>query len=103
MNHTPGPWKVSIINDAFDVHAEQVRVETDDSEERFVARCNPYQHVTEEDIANAKLLAAAPEMFEALKEFQRPKEGKLKDSDYISVLGRQINKARAIISKIERS
>lgn len=61
--HTPGPWELdrqSVIGgEVFRVHK---------SETRFVATINAIGNAYSENLANAQLIAAAPELLEALKE-----------------------------------
>ena len=53
--HTPGPW--SVIN----IHADPVVVAHNGQ-----SITGPWTKLTEEDLANARLIAAAPELLEAL-------------------------------------
>lgn len=61
--HTPGPWYVQDNTDQ-DGDGHQLRV---DSDEGVVAQCGRKPFVDEQSRANAALIAAAPEMFAALK------------------------------------
>lgn len=56
-SYTPGPWKVHIGLDYFTVYNESGSTVVPES------RCNPDN---ERDVADAYLIAAAPEMYEAL-------------------------------------
>jgi hypothetical protein len=58
MKHTPGPWKAVTYSGEFD----QPLVTSNDG---FIARLNSFSNRQHE--ANAKLIAAAPEMLEALQ------------------------------------
>jgi hypothetical protein len=69
MTHTPGPWRLG-INDKY--HKQHYRViETDNPNYLSVAEicwiCNDEDRETE---PNARLIAAAPEMLEALKKIE---------------------------------
>lgn len=75
--HTPGPWKV--YNDGTDV--------CDDS--GHIAACEGTGY--DETVANARLIAAAPSMYEALKEM-------LSEANCICPL---FAKAAAILSQID--
>ena len=65
--HTPGPWEFSYLNDTerpgieadrFSVVIFGVRAEDD---------CGIHGRTEKEEIANARLIAAAPELLEALE------------------------------------
>jgi hypothetical protein len=57
--HTPGPWNALADEDgAFEV----------ESDTHIVAMRGPLTHKSEESIANCRLIAAAPELLEALKD-----------------------------------
>lgn len=72
MKHTPGPWKVDIWDYSLArpprkeivIQSEQFRLAVVDCD--FVGD-NPYTIAINEAEANATLIAAAPEMLEALK------------------------------------
>lgn len=64
MGHTPGPWRVH----PFDGHVS--------AGERLVANCmghsdNQNPHCRDENIANARLIAAAPSLLEACEDIAR--------------------------------
>ncbi len=59
--HTPGPWKVELYGDQYEVWNQNTFVCSTDSKLFRTA------HSQFEDKPNAKLIAAAPTMFEALK------------------------------------
>lgn len=67
--HTPGPWRIAHPEDLADKYGVDLLVRTD---KRRVAiglgpeRGEPGSAIAETD-ANARLIAAAPEMFEALE------------------------------------
>lgn len=61
--HTPGPWLLVEQGDA-----NEYAVLTPDKKEWVIAfRLNPGRPIYEQEKANAKLIAAAPELLEALK------------------------------------
>jgi len=62
---TPGPWRISTQRPSR-VASEVTR---DDTGVRFVAECSSYEpgEWTDQDAANARLIAAAPELLEALQ------------------------------------
>lgn len=58
---TPGPWKLSVSN---------MTVITDADGESLASVCSPFSRIMskQEFTANARLIAAAPELLEAAKE-----------------------------------
>lgn len=102
MNHTPGPWK-----------REGVNIYTQ-------APANVKPHIAKifyGDTANAALIAAAPEMYEALKGLLAQQEGPamvwgdgrgndgtktgLSHEEFNQLLKKRIDNARAAIAKAE--
>ena len=74
MKHTPGPWQADIRNGSITVYEASKDFNClDIPRENFVAywhRHHDYAgnwYVREEDKANARLIAAAPELLEALQ------------------------------------
>ena len=68
-NHTPGPWAPAIDRDSFDSRLDVFRVlavesKPDPQGPLTVAKVN--HHLANESLANARLIAAAPEMLDAL-------------------------------------
>jgi hypothetical protein len=59
--HTPGPWMVDRPGTLF-------HIRTMDEINGTVATCDPCDFATQEQLANARLIAAAPELLEALRE-----------------------------------
>jgi hypothetical protein len=62
QKHTPGPWFVDSLTG---VH---VHIDTPASRRRVALACKSIQTTDEEERANARLIAAAPELLEACKE-----------------------------------
>lgn len=64
-NHTPGPWRVPITMPT-DV--------VDSAENRWIANCRPSVNGAplEQQEANARLIAAAPDLLEALEWIVQP-------------------------------
>ena len=61
MNHTPGPWKVNkLVTGYYSINPVAGGV--------TIARCDTLDPFSEKQQANARLIAAAPEMLEALIE-----------------------------------
>lgn len=61
MSHTPGPWRVG------DAGATVFGPRTDAPSPRTVARITAKPCASDEDRANARLIAAAPDLLEALE------------------------------------
>jgi hypothetical protein len=63
MDHTPGPWATEYYEDSINI------VSTDPNPELYITLlAHPETgELTEQDWANARLVAAAPELLEALK------------------------------------
>lgn len=85
MNHTPGPWKVSISDDA----RIEDRITTEDGAPVFVGRFVNYD--------NAQLIAAAPDLLAALEMIREAASGHvpLVNSWVLSVTRAAINKTGA--------
>jgi hypothetical protein len=72
--HTPGPWKVFICDDGGQWSGWPLSIFTDDTERTIVRPGGFYPYewdrgVSErEAVANARLIAAAPDLLEAVKE-----------------------------------
>jgi hypothetical protein len=74
--HTPGPWRLAEGRENSDGINDFIWSDADSREEREDARqwCIATVHAREERstrVANAKLIAAAPDMAEALREIMR--------------------------------
>ncbi len=63
--HTPGPW----LNHGCSVYSAKVWSEGIATGDRYIASSQPLDESmpSDEDLANARLIAAAPEMLEVLK------------------------------------
>jgi len=70
-NHTPGPWKLAKINDE-NGHLTHFVTNDDDS---IITYALPRTFADEELMANARLLAAAPELLEVCKGIAKLAEG----------------------------
>ena len=102
MNHTPGPWLVDFESDEFDSKQSRLRI-VDGSESSMGHPQGPlvladlnvcaFAPHMDEPLANARLIAAAPELLTAL-------EGLV--SDWERVTGRSLpddHEAKAAIAK----
>ncbi|MGE9959152.1 hypothetical protein [Cloacibacillus porcorum] len=63
--HTPGPWKIHKAGHEENAPIEIIRPNEDGKSYRLIAKM--YGFALEEGKANARLITAAPEMYEALK------------------------------------
>lgn len=68
--HTPGPWSVSIDRDKYDSSRDVIRVRAEEDRNHpqgplTVAGVN--QYLADESVANAHLIASAPNMLDALR------------------------------------
>lgn len=94
--HTPGPWKVitGIHQETTELHKKEEEWFTVESEDDTVAeclhgRCNAID--SEEALANARLIAAAPEMLQWLEYFAQGPENDVFTSKKIKELLNRIN------------
>ena len=119
MSHTPGPWSSSLFNIVTDVtgiikekrgdtklQVNKGLLEILDDHESTVAFVNLEDvSLSEEDLANALLIAAAPEMLEALKVALTRLEASARERNYDykpfnnAAHDLAIDKARAAIAK----
>ena len=81
--HTPGPW-----------HIDPIKTHANGNRRIMAEQCTPVAVVPEHLAADARLIAAAPDLLEALKTLL----GDTEDSDYMSRKERE-NMARAAIAK----
>lgn len=86
--HTPGPWSI-----APQIAHEGLWVESAGDEPEEICLCSPATVPSDECRANARLIAAAPELLDALEGFH-PKNTKAPGD-----LARAWEKARAAIAK----
>lgn len=100
MSHTPGPWKI-LRHDLGDEEICSVPVEIRGGNGRLVVADEgglapaAYEWTAEEIEANASLIAAAPELLEALKRLEYQSEVSLESADPARVAARTaIAKAR---------
>ena len=88
--HTPGPWEVS--------HLSAAGKRTAGLLIREAGHCITLASVRRENEANARLIAAAPDLLEALKELQHA----VAECDLIATT-KALFKAEAVIRKAEGS
>ena len=71
--HTPGPWLVWDSKGTARIdHTTGVYRQPDSSDEQIIALCDEDLSLSsDEQLANARLIAAAPELLEALEELDR--------------------------------
>ena len=101
--HTKGPWRVEACKSRGD---EYRYVRTDDPRLRVICRV-PLDHIDgREDEANARLIAAAPELLEALEDLALQADAVLHEADAASPetgmraeMKEYIVRARAVIAK----
>ena len=71
--HTPGPWQAKERTTEPDNHGKYSIYNS--AENEYIASCDAYlngHHDTGKNQANARLIAAAPELLEALEEWSAP-------------------------------
>jgi hypothetical protein len=96
--HTPGPWMITDIDRVY--NGEIIK-----SGSNWIAVVSDFNRFDRDDerMANAALIAAAPELLEALMKFiaawERP--GSIESDDSIDDLESTYNAARAAIAKVE--
>lgn len=66
--HTPGPWEVGKIYTSRNKEFIPVNVKSENCVYTIINTVPLKNNATDEDKANAKLIAAAPDMFEIVKE-----------------------------------
>ena len=69
MKHTPAPWKLTLINPGPSKGSvfEHWRIGNEEAGNAIVAECYDWTLNKSERDANARLIAAAPELLEALE------------------------------------
>lgn len=90
--HTPGPWHVVDCDAGLWVEGDNRTDVVCNLEPRVVF----YSH---EDMSNALLISAAPDLLEAALITQRTVEGNFADGYTIRVTGHEMNAIRAAIAK----
>lgn len=70
MKHTPAPWKLTLINPGPSKGSvfEHWRIGNEEAGNAIVAECYDWTLNKSERDANARLIAAAPELLEALED-----------------------------------
>ena len=67
MKHTPGPWEANFDRKPFSIIPKGIDLTSDFKSTLGVVFRSQVKSLDDEQIANARLIAAAPEMLEALK------------------------------------
>lgn len=96
--HTPGPWIGAgpSFGDPLPRYTTEIVTEYEGEDEEVRSICElPFAHHDDENEANARLIAAAPELLEALKEAINLIE------TLSPIEGQTVRKARAAIAKAE--
>jgi hypothetical protein len=68
--HTPGPWKADTNLGCKRISAKPFRGQQHRQAKRFEVACTPGLHDESEDLANARLIASAPDLLEALTDLR---------------------------------
>ncbi len=89
--HTPGPWRVEVDTDP--EASWERKWPTINAEKYEVVGCEGFYGDYETDMANARLIAAAPDLLDALVQFVDEFEGCYADGEPAMI------KARAAIAK----
>lgn len=100
--HTPGPWEnIDNMNETGDISILCGKVNAYGNYHVASISRGPVEHLTEEDKANARLIAAAPELLEALESFLRcPSVGSDgPGTSTLRVMDYNLKAARAAIAK----
>lgn len=95
--HTPGPWKI-ITLEGVDGHLFLCHDDGTENIPPLVAKVYDHQHADAE--ANARLIAAAPELLEALRELLDQLEG-IGIPEWAGAEGLYLGQAAAAIAKAE--
>lgn len=107
--HTPGPWSVFIDDSGDQWTGWPLSIYAENEEDKTVVRTGgqwPYEWDAAtsqvEAVANAHLIAAAPELLEALKEMLAEKDDYMRRNKLGDPLRETVSKmARAAIAKAE--
>lgn len=89
--YTPGPWRVL----AWECHAATTVVADVDGQQIVVAECSGHGRYADESLDDARLIAAAPELLEALQSIMKAIESR----NYFAAETHAQNIARAAIAK----
>lgn len=89
--HTPGPWTISHEDKRIDILANK-RGGTYDRV-TFVGRANPHPAKDAQALADARLIATAPEMLEVLKQIQKYPRDCFDDPEFCRKIDDAIAKA----------
>ena len=91
VKHTPGPWRVEVDTDP--EASWERKWPTINAEKYEVVGCEGFYGDYETDMANARLIAAAPDLLEALQRLLNAE-----NDEYLTPIGVR-NLARAAIAK----
>jgi hypothetical protein len=102
--HTPGPWLVNCCTKrGTGFYRHQIaNQEGSDADVIAVIECNSMLDYPPDDPvaeANARLIAAAPDLLEALRQIEMHAGGALEDADPVKALQFIVNEARAVLAK----
>jgi hypothetical protein len=99
FKHTPGPWKYGVFENVHDGFENlSVHPVTNNPFATPICQISPVKKINEADVYNAKLIAAAPEMKDALVKIIEAKDRAQSTEDLLEVL-QPINSAREVIKK----
>jgi hypothetical protein len=98
QGHTPGPWSFSDNTNMASGKTHYTVYSNDDGYSRLVICDTPYVKNFKHHEANARLIAAAPELLEALEDVTDQMESIMRVSGF-SYDGGPLNAARAAIRK----
>lgn len=91
QSHTPGPWEIERYSDGLIQIVGNVRAVSDHEEHVTTV----VEAVTRGDEANARLIAAAPELLEALRACVSRITDEVADAEFLD----EVEQARAAIAK----
>jgi len=96
MKHTPGPWHFSKVHNFTGTHVSYIK---SDKKQLAQTRTDDYNSTEQETLANASLIAAAPDLLEACQYVVRwhrehdSGEGELYGLDFVTTCIGAITKA----------